>query len=159
MDRERIKELIGECAGYVSLCWDPKPTGVFDSTAAAAQVEKTAADVLEAATAIDARTGGHRVKVTIERDVTTYSWRCEEPKTAPCHLYCECEMNAPDPNEQGICTWCEKLVKQSESCNLVTWFEEGGTGEEQYGGEPLVLLDAEFDAVWEGDYYTWKVKP
>jgi hypothetical protein len=103
--------------------------------------------------------GGHRVKVSIERDVTTFVWRCEEPVGSVCRIRCECEMNVPDPNDEEICTWCESRVVQVDYCNLITWFEEGGTGEEQYGGAPLVLLDAEIEAVWEGDYYTWKVKP
>ena len=40
---EAIKREIGETAGYVSLCWEPKPTGVFDSETAARAVEESVA--------------------------------------------------------------------------------------------------------------------
>ena len=40
---QAVREAIGECAGYVSLCWEPRPTGVFDSTLAAAAVEAAVA--------------------------------------------------------------------------------------------------------------------
>lgn len=102
---------------------------------------------------------GHHVKATLERDVVTFKWICAEPAEAQCHLYCKCEETAPQPGEDGICERCETPIRQLDYCNLVTWFEEGGTAEEQYGGDPLVVLNAEIEAVWEGDYYTWKVKP
>jgi len=34
------KEIIGELAGYASLCWQPRPTGVFDSTEASKAVDQ-----------------------------------------------------------------------------------------------------------------------
>jgi hypothetical protein len=37
---EDISRIIGETAGYVSLCWDPRPTGVFDSETAARAVNE-----------------------------------------------------------------------------------------------------------------------
>jgi hypothetical protein len=33
-DRE-VARILGEACGAVSMCWDPKPTGWFDSAAAA----------------------------------------------------------------------------------------------------------------------------
>jgi hypothetical protein len=45
--REEIRQLIGEAMGYASMCWDPKPTGEFESTRAkemADQVIKTFED-------------------------------------------------------------------------------------------------------------------
>lgn len=36
----RVAEIIGQTAGYVSMCWTPRPGDqVFDSTAASAAVE------------------------------------------------------------------------------------------------------------------------
>jgi hypothetical protein len=35
-----IKTIVGEAAGAVSLCWIPKPTGVFDSSAAVAFLDE-----------------------------------------------------------------------------------------------------------------------
>jgi len=37
--RDEIFRVVGECAGAVSMCWEPRPTGVFDSTQAATYVE------------------------------------------------------------------------------------------------------------------------
>jgi len=34
-----INEVLGQLAGYASLCWEPRPTGVFDSTEASKGVE------------------------------------------------------------------------------------------------------------------------
>ena len=48
-----VRAAIGECAGYVSLCWEPKPSGVFDSLAAADEVDlavRRVLSVLEVAT-------------------------------------------------------------------------------------------------------------
>ena len=36
---QAVSDAIGECAGYVSLCWNPRPTGVFDSALASAAVQ------------------------------------------------------------------------------------------------------------------------
>jgi len=35
---QEIDRVIGECAGAVSLCWEPRPEGVFDSTQAVTYV-------------------------------------------------------------------------------------------------------------------------
>jgi hypothetical protein len=35
-----IDEIIGELAGYTSMCWEPKPTGVFDSSKASEAVKE-----------------------------------------------------------------------------------------------------------------------
>lgn len=34
-----LKQVLGELAGYASMCWEPKPTGVFDSTQAGTAVQ------------------------------------------------------------------------------------------------------------------------
>jgi hypothetical protein len=103
---------------------------------------------------------GHHIRVVIEHDCTIYRWRCEEPLEASCHVYCNCMDTRPVESETltGTCSRCLGPIETSHECNFVTWFEEGGTGEEQYGGEPLTLLDAEIEPVWNGDYYEWKVK-
>jgi hypothetical protein len=36
---ESASELLGQLAGAVSLCWEPRPTGVFDSAAASGFVD------------------------------------------------------------------------------------------------------------------------
>ena len=36
--RQEIDRVVGECAGAVSLCWEPRPEGVFDSTQAVTYV-------------------------------------------------------------------------------------------------------------------------
>jgi hypothetical protein len=41
-----IHRVIGECAGAVSMCWEPRPEGVFDSTQAVTYVEGAVARVL-----------------------------------------------------------------------------------------------------------------
>lgn len=43
----KAREIIGEAIGYGSLCWDPKPSGVFDSTAGVRGVELFTPKVLE----------------------------------------------------------------------------------------------------------------
>jgi hypothetical protein len=43
---DEIRRAIGECAGAVSMCWDPRPDGVFDSTQAVTYVEGAVARVL-----------------------------------------------------------------------------------------------------------------
>jgi hypothetical protein len=43
--RQEIDRVVGECAGAVSLCWEPRPEGVFDSTQAVTYV-RAAADRL-----------------------------------------------------------------------------------------------------------------
>lgn len=35
-----LRRAVGEALGYVSLCWDPKPAGVFDSVSAKAMVDE-----------------------------------------------------------------------------------------------------------------------
>jgi hypothetical protein len=35
-----LRRAVGEAFGYVSLCWDPKPAGVFDSVQASAAVDE-----------------------------------------------------------------------------------------------------------------------
>jgi len=49
--RQEIDRVVGECAGAVSLCWEPRPDGVFDSTQAVTYVRGASArlmSVLEA---------------------------------------------------------------------------------------------------------------
>ncbi len=38
-DVHGVEQLLGELAGAASLCWDPKPEGVFESTRAAELVD------------------------------------------------------------------------------------------------------------------------
>lgn len=47
-----VQQAIGECAGYVSLCWEPKPTGVFDSTTAVAAVDAAVERVMAEVNAV-----------------------------------------------------------------------------------------------------------
>jgi hypothetical protein len=63
----------------------------------------------------------------------------------------------PSEAVPGQCERCETPIK-SGACNLVTWFEEGGTAEEQYDDEPRVLLDAEIEGVWDYDHWNWKFR-
>jgi hypothetical protein len=41
--REHAQRVLGELAGYASLCWNPRPTGVFDSTLASEGVQRALA--------------------------------------------------------------------------------------------------------------------
>ena len=41
-----ISQIVGECAGAVSVCWDEVPTGIFDSTQASKHVEAAVAEIL-----------------------------------------------------------------------------------------------------------------
>lgn len=36
---EEVREVVGNAMGFASLCWEPTPTGVFDSERAAQEVE------------------------------------------------------------------------------------------------------------------------
>jgi len=46
MSEERtIKNVLGELAGYASLCWIERPIGVFDSTEASKAVDKAEAEI------------------------------------------------------------------------------------------------------------------
>jgi hypothetical protein len=38
-----LRRAVGEAFGYVSLCWDPKPAGVFDSVQASEAVDELVA--------------------------------------------------------------------------------------------------------------------
>lgn len=40
--RLEIDRVVGECAGAVSMCWEPRPEGVFDSTQATTYVRGAA---------------------------------------------------------------------------------------------------------------------
>lgn len=40
--RQEIDRVVGECAGAVSMCWEPRPEGVFDSTQATTYVRGAA---------------------------------------------------------------------------------------------------------------------
>jgi len=42
-----IAEVVGQCAGAVSVCWEPRPTGVFDSRPAGAFVDAAVARIHE----------------------------------------------------------------------------------------------------------------
>ena len=48
-DATTLKEVVGLCAGAISVCWDPRPTGVFDSRPAAAFVDAAADRINELA--------------------------------------------------------------------------------------------------------------
>lgn len=40
-----LDEIIGQMAGAVSMCWEPTPTGVFDSSHARKYVEEASAQI------------------------------------------------------------------------------------------------------------------
>jgi hypothetical protein len=44
---EAVHRIIGEACGYVSLCWEPRPEGVFDSSLASKQVQEATVAVLD----------------------------------------------------------------------------------------------------------------
>jgi len=46
-DCATIEEVMGQMAGAVSMCWDPRPTGVFESEEAAAFVDAAIARAKE----------------------------------------------------------------------------------------------------------------
>ncbi len=41
-----VGRIVGECAGAVSMCWEPRPEGVFDSSPAAKYVDEAVAEIL-----------------------------------------------------------------------------------------------------------------
>lgn len=43
--RKKITQQIGEALGYASLCWEPKPTGVFDTTAVSKAMDHAMANI------------------------------------------------------------------------------------------------------------------
>jgi len=43
---EKLREVIGQAAGEASLCWEPKPTGIFDASYASGIVDRTVNEVL-----------------------------------------------------------------------------------------------------------------
>jgi len=45
--KERLPTILGILAGYASMCWDPTPTGVFDSTEAQIGVENALKEIEE----------------------------------------------------------------------------------------------------------------
>jgi hypothetical protein len=63
---EVVLAVIGECAGYVSLCWDPRPTGVFDSQLAADAVDRAYTRVLSALE--ESRTAGFTYALALARE-------------------------------------------------------------------------------------------
>jgi len=46
-DASTIEEVVGQLAGAASVCWEPKPTGVFDSTEASLCVDDALARIRE----------------------------------------------------------------------------------------------------------------
>ena len=44
---KRLDEELGELAGHASLCWEPKPTGVFNSTEAGIAVMKAKVAIID----------------------------------------------------------------------------------------------------------------
>lgn len=44
---ETFEELLGQLAGAASVCWEPKPTGVFDSTQASSFVDQAHSRMIE----------------------------------------------------------------------------------------------------------------
>jgi hypothetical protein len=44
--QQSIAEIVGEVCGFVSVCWDPPPAGVFDSTRAAKAVEEAVHQIM-----------------------------------------------------------------------------------------------------------------
>lgn len=47
MDIKRLNQIIGEGVGQASLCWQPRPQGVFDSTEASKVVDMMKQQILE----------------------------------------------------------------------------------------------------------------
>ena len=45
--REEIKKILGELAGFASLCWSETPKGVFESTQASKAVDQAAQEIVE----------------------------------------------------------------------------------------------------------------
>lgn len=41
INKSVLQNIIGEAIGYASLCWNPKPTGVFDATEASKCCDET----------------------------------------------------------------------------------------------------------------------
>jgi hypothetical protein len=43
---KELKRILGELAGFASLCWEPKPTGEFDSKTANEGVDKAFNEII-----------------------------------------------------------------------------------------------------------------
>lgn len=43
---DEVKRIVGEACGAVSLCWEPRPEGVFDSVSAAAFVAEAVNQIM-----------------------------------------------------------------------------------------------------------------
>jgi hypothetical protein len=43
---KELTKILGELAGYASLCWKPKPKGVFNSTLASKEVDQAETQIL-----------------------------------------------------------------------------------------------------------------
>ena len=41
----KIKQIVGEAVGYGSLCWEPRPVGVFNSTEASKAVDEAVSSI------------------------------------------------------------------------------------------------------------------
>jgi hypothetical protein len=71
--RQEIDRVVGECAGAVSMCWEPRPEGVFDSTQATTYV-RGASDRLmsvldaEADRRVDRKVADLRAQVEANRE-------------------------------------------------------------------------------------------
>ena len=44
---KELKRILGELAGFASMCWLPQPTGEFDSKTANERVDKTFDEIIE----------------------------------------------------------------------------------------------------------------
>lgn len=72
--RREFSEIIGVTAGYVSLCWEPRPEGEFDSALAAAEVEKAVDQ------AMDVLAGDLTVAFTIIANAHGGDWSLADPE-------------------------------------------------------------------------------
>ena len=46
--RDEVREKVGIAVGHGSLCWEPRPIGVFDSTEASKAVDTATTEILQA---------------------------------------------------------------------------------------------------------------
>jgi hypothetical protein len=58
--RAEVARVVGECAGAVSMCWEPRPDGVFDSTQAATYVDGAVARLMSVLESENARRADER---------------------------------------------------------------------------------------------------
>jgi len=70
------KEIIGELAGYASLCWQPRPTGVFDSTEASKAVDQALTALREVVLSYQLKYG--QLDMKLEREKVVYNRALED---------------------------------------------------------------------------------